>query len=384
MPSGQIRRHVGFSALWVVVAATALPAAASQEEGSEPSAETATSGDDQVGAGPPEANTDIAPTPSDDPERAPVNDAAPSLDVVPRAEPVAAGHDEDGVVPSGAETSTTHAAEDAQTTRTPTVPLKPVQERQQAEEGEEAEEAPLSSVADTKPRVILLRLDAANVDRSTAQVVQGLFTAAAAQQPHVDIVTIDDLAKTLNIEAERQALACEDDAVDSCLVEIAGAMGARYLAYGQLGALGQTTFLQLHLFDSDRARSIGRVDLRVDDVEELADVMQPAVDELFAPLTSTAPETSLGIGIPVGGGLLGAAGVSLVVAASGGILFGVGLYLSVQANNRTAFDPAFPSAVNDAWQWALLGNLGSAVGIAGLLGAAILSGAGAATLLLVE
>ena len=54
-----------------------------------------------------------------------------------------------------------------------------------------------------------------------------------------------------------------DEGSTSCLAELAGAMGARLVLFGDLGKLGDTTVVSLNLFLSDQAQSAGRETVRV-------------------------------------------------------------------------------------------------------------------------
>ncbi len=178
--------------------------------------------------------------------------------------------------------------------------------------------------AGAKSRLLLLNLEALAVDAATARIIDGLMTDALHRHSaEIELLTAADMRQMLDLEAQKQDLGCSDE---SCLSELAGAMGARYVVFGQVGKLDNLTLVQLSLFDSREARSLGRQEIRTEHMASLADSVQPAVDALLAPLLSEpshepAAMTTLSI---VGAGL---AGVGLLAALG---LGGTALWMDSQ------------------------------------------------------
>ena len=137
------------------------------------------------------------------------------------------------------------------------------------------------SAADELPSVLMMDLKATYVDAKTVGLVQNLVSSELAQQKGFELITGADLRKMLALQSERQAMGC--NAEDSCLSEIAGAMGARYVIYGEMGKLGSFYLLSLNLFDSQESKSTARASIKgksIDDaVNQIADLVQKVIDE---------------------------------------------------------------------------------------------------------
>ncbi len=121
---------------------------------------------------------------------------------------------------------------------------------------------------------------AAGVDRASLSTLTNLVTISLSQHERFDVLASSDVREVVALEAEKQAIGCESDA--SCLAEVAGAMGARFVVFGQLGTLGSLYVLTLNLFDSEAASAAGRVVLKADSLEGLAEKLDAAVARLVA------------------------------------------------------------------------------------------------------
>jgi hypothetical protein len=88
----------------------------------------------------------------------------------------------------------------------------------------------------------------------------------------------EDIRKMLEIEGDKQTLGCEGG--ESCLEEIAGAMGSRFVVYGRISSLGELLVLQLNVFDAQAALPISRKVLKAKSLGEFADSITPAAEEL--------------------------------------------------------------------------------------------------------
>src|SRR5688572_13032882 len=111
----------------------------------------------------------------------------------------------------------------------------------------------------------------AALDVESAAVLTGIMAAAAAEDQRVDVVTSEDLRRAIDVEAERRTMGCEDD--QSCLAEIASAMGARLVLYGTTGKLEEETVITLQFFDSSASSSIGRGVVRAVSMRELSNAL---------------------------------------------------------------------------------------------------------------
>ena len=201
------------------------------------------------------------------------------------------------------------------------------------------------------------------VSPKTVLIVRDALAAHISHLANVDVLSTEDLRRTLDVEAQRAAVGCT---ADQCMAEIASALGADYIVFGNVGVLGDRVVGNMSLLDAAHGVSLGREALDVADIGELPDAVRAAAARLVVPLA------------PAGGGISpwlvgGVAGV--VVGAGAAIVGGVvsaGAYgvLRDEVSNAAAKD----RAASDL-------DVYSAVAIAGIVAA--LLGAGAAAVPLV-
>ncbi len=128
----------------------------------------------------------------------------------------------------------------------------------------------------------------------------------------------------LDLEASRSSIGCGDA---SCLAEIAGAMGASLVVFGDVGLLGSTYTITLNLFDSGAATALGRESVQTDRPASLGASLGPALRRLVEPdaarrglvLASPSPPSGDSVGLPV---VIG--GAASVVCAAAVVGVGVG------------------------------------------------------------
>ena len=112
-----------------------------------------------------------------------------------------------------------------------------------------AEDAPSTSEA---PRLLVLDFSTAlGVDAELAKALEEMFVTRLHALGRHEVMAMADVASLLDLERQRQLLDCPDD---SCMAEIGGAVGARFLVAGKLAALGTDTVLTLKLMDTRTAR----------------------------------------------------------------------------------------------------------------------------------
>jgi hypothetical protein len=134
----------------------------------------------------------------------------------------------------------------------------------------------------------------------------------------VRVVVQDELAKRISKEGlnvVKQAIGCGDE---SCMVEIANALGAEFTVYGSIVSLNGLTVVNLTLLDAQRQVAMTRESFQTRDTDTLSAELKPAVHRLVAPI---AP--------PHGPPVLGITGVS--VAGLGLVTAAVGTAISVEA-----------------------------------------------------
>lgn len=160
--------------------------------------------------------------------------------------------------------------------------------------------APAAATVPSRARVLVLTPTSKVFDAGTTTTIGGLVTSELAGDTRLDIIASDDVERLAALEGDRQNVGCTDN---SCLAELAGAIGARYVVFGDVGKLGDVVIVQLNLFDSQTAQALTRVTVQANSMSELPGALQPRVHELAAPLLSSTTSP--------------AAGTSQKVAASG-------------------------------------------------------------------
>lgn len=128
--------------------------------------------------------------------------------------------------------------------------------------------------------VLVMDLQPTNTDPRTVNLITEIVAASFADRPVFEVLTSADVRRVVGLEAERQALGCEDEA--SCLAEIAGAMGADLVVFGSVGELGDLFVVTLNLYDSAKVRSLGRKSIQARDLSELPEKVNSTVEVLAA------------------------------------------------------------------------------------------------------
>lgn len=219
-----------------------------------------------------------------------------------------------------------------------------------------------------RPRVLVLDFDRNDVDEGTAQVVLAALVEAMSARPEIEVISSRDLNQLADLEAERQAIGCD---TSSCLAEIAGAMGARYVVFGALTKLDGLYVANLNLFDAERAEPVQRQSLQGEAARDLIEGAPKAARGLLTPLTRSSSSSSSSMSAVVEpaqeseGSLLFPIGLG--TAAFGGVitLAGAGLAASAVAMGQT---PSLDRATKDLA--GVLLPVGVATLVAGVVGAA--------------
>lgn len=114
--------------------------------------------------------------------------------------------------------------------------------------------------------VVVLDLQSTNATPETARLITDLVAVSLQRTRALQVLTSEDVRSVMAFEAERQTAGCDDV---SCLAELAGALGAALVVHGSVGQLGELFVVNLNLFDSREARSVGRESAQVRDRAEL-------------------------------------------------------------------------------------------------------------------
>jgi hypothetical protein len=108
-------------------------------------------------------------------------------------------------------------------------------------------------------RATLLVLDPVSDDddRALAAQVAVAVSTVAARDDRARVYSAADVQQMAALAAEQQLTGC---ASSSCLAEMGGALGARYVVFGTLRTVAGQRRIELRLFDVERGEIMARVD----------------------------------------------------------------------------------------------------------------------------
>ena len=137
---------------------------------------------------------------------------------------------------------------------------------------------PAPPPAPVRYRLLVLDLKAVDVEKAAVETLQGFVVTGLAQYKELDIVSGDDVKNLVDLQATRASMGCSEDA--SCLADIADALGAQLVVFGNCGRLDNALVINLNLFDSTKAQSLGRVVVQADNAKALTKKLRPKLHEL--------------------------------------------------------------------------------------------------------
>ncbi len=176
------------------------------------------------------------------------------------------------------------------------------------------------AMAEEKPKILILKLSSQTVEKETLKSLDAVLEVEVSKYNNFDSLSTNDVKQLLELEKEKQLAGCFDD---SCLGELAGALGARFLIFGDVGKLGSKLMVTLSLFDAEKAQSSSRVLLQGADVDALAQTFPQGVEDLLKQgieKIDLQKNSSLSPAVYYSGlGLTGAAAAGAMVAA--GMIF---------------------------------------------------------------
>ncbi len=110
-------------------------------------------------------------------------------------------------------------------------------------------------------RVLVLDLERVGaVSEADAQTLTTMVASAISRHDELSVVSGEDIRRMLALEGEKQNLGCDGEA--SCLAELAGALAAEWIVFGQVSTLGDELVVSLTLFDAGRVEAVNRTSVR--------------------------------------------------------------------------------------------------------------------------
>jgi TolB-like protein len=157
-----------------------------------------------------------------------------------------------------------------------------------------------------KPKLIVLDLTAAGIDERVGSALSEAVTAEAANRAVFQVISSKEVQTMLGVERQKQMVGCSEGS--SCLTELGGALGARFVMSGSVARLGSSFQLSLQTFDTKTAQPVGRSSRIAKDLGELRGLIPWAVAEATGTPLPPPPSRWLPYSIIAGGGLLAVAG----------------------------------------------------------------------------
>lgn len=146
-----------------------------------------------------------------------------------------------------------------------------------------AAERPVEDEADTAPpmRVAVYDLEVEGLSPRTARVVTDSVLFEVRKLTRVSAIGMDEVRAMLDHEAQKQLVGCS--AEESCLADIAGALGVDGLVIGALARVGEEHIFTLKRIDQRAAATVATSTKRLPagDGEELLAVVGEMVATLF-------------------------------------------------------------------------------------------------------
>jgi hypothetical protein len=129
-------------------------------------------------------------------------------------------------------------------------------------------------------RVAVYELDRSGIDERTTRVVTDALLAEVRKLEGISAISMDEIRAMLDLEAQKQVTGCDDD---SCLAEIADALGVDALVIGSLSVVGDERVIGLRRIDQRAAKVVSSYNQRLvpTNGEEFLAAIGPAVEELF-------------------------------------------------------------------------------------------------------
>jgi hypothetical protein len=165
----------------------------------------------------------------------------------------------------------------------------------------------------SRPKLAVMELTVAGgLEPSVSGPMTEAIATEIASTGFFEVLSSRDVQTLLGAERQRQLLGCSEEG--SCLTELAGALGARFVLSGSLAKLGDTYQLTLQTLDSKKAQPVGRSTRLAKDLETLHKQLPWAVAEATATPPPPPPSHLLsyaligaGAAAIVGGAVLGLA-----------------------------------------------------------------------------
>lgn len=127
-------------------------------------------------------------------------------------------------------------------------------------------------------QIVVPEVSTSGVEPHIATLVTELILEALLNRHGVRALGPSDVKDMLDVEQQKMLLGCDQN---SCMAELAGAMGAKRVIAGRVGRLGSMHVVTLKLVDTTSAQIVARASQRFSKVEEVPEAVGPLVDSLL-------------------------------------------------------------------------------------------------------
>ncbi|MBL8951033.1 MAG: hypothetical protein JNK82_09670 [Myxococcaceae bacterium] len=165
-----------------------------------------------------------------------------------------------------------------------------------------------ADAAAVKPKLLVLDVQAVGgADAALAQAVTQSVVNEAEARGFYQVLSSRDIASMLGVERQKQLMGCGDDS-SNCMIELSGALNARYVLGGNVTKFGDALQLNLQLFDNQKSVVVHRATRLAKSESELrTQVLYAVADATGTPLPPPPSKV-----LPI----------SLIAAGSAAVLFG--------------------------------------------------------------
>lgn len=137
----------------------------------------------------------------------------------------------------------------------------------------------IASAAAAAEPVAVLPLKGEGFPAATLHALDSVFAVSMAEHGPYRVITADDINALLGVQKMKDAMGCDEV---QCAADLAGALGAPFVASGALHKLGDNVLVTLTLIDARALTSAKRTQVKISDHPELYDqAIDNAVRELF-------------------------------------------------------------------------------------------------------
>jgi TolB-like protein len=209
-----------------------------------------------------------------------------------------------------------------------------------------------------RKRLLVLDFRNDGVDNKTVLIIRDSLTTHLARISTLDVMSTEDVRRAMDVEVAKQAMDCTQE---SCMAEIANALGADYLVFGNVGSLGDVIVGNMSLLDVKQGKSIGREEIEVRALSDLPPAVREAGTRMIAPFsTKTSEATPFTSPLFLAGVATGAVGAGTAI---------VGIFLASQSygviRDTVSVDADKDIAERDLPIYAAIGVTGGVVTLIG-------------------